>query len=211
MLFYVILSCIKQWQYVCNRKLYQFNIGKMSKEKEIKEEKDNQVTDQVNENAETENSQEVNEEQAEPTWEDKYNEVNDKFVRLYAEFDNYRRRTNKERIELIGSASAGVIKDMIPVLDDLERAILNNEKSEDIKAVKEGFVLVSNKFKSILEAKGLKPMDSKGKPFDSELHEAIANVPAPDKKMKGKVVDDVEKGYLLNDKVVRFAKVVVGQ
>jgi molecular chaperone GrpE len=130
---------------------------------------------------------------------------------LYAEFDNYRRRTNKERIELIGSASAGVIKDMIPVLDDLERAILNNEKSEDIKAVKEGFVLVSNKFKSILEAKGLKPMDSKGKPFDSELHEAIANVPAPDKKMKGKVVDDVEKGYLLNDKVVRFAKVVVGQ
>ncbi len=183
----------------------------MSKEKEIKEEKDNQVTDQVNENAENENSQEVNEEQAEPTWEDKYNEVNDKFVRLYAEFDNYRRRTNKERIELIGSASAGVIKDMIPVLDDLERAILNNEKSEDIKAVKEGFVLVSNKFKSILEAKGLKPMDSKGKPFDSELHEAIANVPAPDKKMKGKVVDDVEKGYLLNDKVVRFAKVVVGQ
>jgi len=211
MLFYVILSCIKQWQYVCNTKLYQFNIGKMSKEKEIKEEKDNQVTDQVNENVETENSQEVNEEQAEPTWEDKYNEVNDKFVRLYAEFDNYRRRTNKERIELIGSASAGVIKDMIPVLDDLERAILNNEKSEDIKAVKEGFVLVSNKFKSILEAKGLKPMDSKGKPFDSELHEAIANVPAPDKKMKGKVVDDVEKGYLLNDKVVRFAKVVVGQ
>ena len=183
----------------------------MSKEKEIKEEKDNQVTDQVNENAENENSQEVNEEQAEPTWEDKYNEVNDKFVRLYAEFDNYRRRTNKERIELIGSASAGVIKDMIPVLDDLERAILNNEKSEDIKAVKEGFVLVSNKFKSILESKGLKPMDSKGKPFDSELHEAIANVPAPDKKMKGKVVDDVEKGYLLNDKVVRFAKVVVGQ
>ena len=183
----------------------------MSKEKEIKEEKDNQVTDHVNENAETENSQEVNEEQAEQTWEDKYNEVNDKFVRLYAEFDNYRRRTNKERIDLIGSASAGVIKDMIPVLDDLERAILNNEKSEDIKAVKEGFVLVSNKFKSILEGKGLKPMDSKGKPFDSELHEAIANVPAPDKKMKGKVVDDVEKGYLLNDKVVRFAKVVVGQ
>ena len=183
----------------------------MSKEKEIQEEKDSQATDQVNENAETENSQEVNEEQAEPTWEDKYNEVNDKFVRLYAEFDNYRRRTNKERIDLIGSASAGVIKDMIPVLDDLERAILNNEKSEDIKAVKEGFVLVSNKFKSILEGKGLKPMDSKGKPFDSELHEAIANVPAPDKKMKGKVVDDVEKGYLLNDKVVRFAKVVVRQ
>jgi len=188
----------------------------MSKEKEINEENESQATEQINdnseiENAEVENSEEVVEVQVEPTWEDKYNEMNDKFVRLYAEFDNYRRRTNKERIELIGSASAGVIKDMIPVLDDLERAIINNEKSEDIKAVKEGFVLVSNKFKNILEVKGLKPMESKGNVFDSELHEAIANVPAPNKKMKGKVVDDVERGYLLNDKVVRFAKVVVGQ
>ena len=194
----------------------QFNFRRMSKEKEINEENESQATEQINdnseiENAEVENSEEVVEVQVEPTWEDKYNEMNDKFVRLYAEFDNYRRRTNKERIELIGSASAGVIKDMIPVLDDLERAIINNEKSEDIKAVKEGFVLVSNKFKNILEVKGLKPMESKGNVFDSELHEAIANVPAPNKKMKGKVVDDVERGYLLNDKVVRFAKVVVGQ
>ena len=194
---------------------YQFNIRKMSKEKEINEEMENQSVDNMNENIDTENSQEaeteVTEEKVEQTWEDKYNEINDKFVRLYAEFDNYRRRTNKERIELIGSASAGVIKDMIPVLDDFERAIVNNEKSEDLKGVKEGFILVSNKFKSILEGKGLKAMESKGKAFDSELHEAIANVPATDKKMKGKVVDDVEKGYFFNDKVVRFAKVVVGQ
>lgn len=194
---------------------YQFNIRKMSKEKEINEEMENQSVDNMNENIDTENSQEaeteVTEEKVEQTWEDKYNEINDKFVRLYAEFDNYRRRTNKERIELIGSASAGVIKDMIPVLDDFERAIVNNEKSEDLKGVKEGFILVSNKFKSILEGKGLKAMESKGKAFDSELHEAIANVPATDKKMKGIVVDDVEKGYFFNDKVVRFAKVVVGQ
>lgn len=182
----------------------------MSKEK-INEEQENQNTEQLNEEQVENSSEEQVEEQKELTWEDKYNEINDKFVRLYAEFDNYRRRTNKERIELISTANAGVVKDMIPVLDDFDRALANNEKSDDIKAVKEGFVLVSTKFRSILEGKGLKAMESKGKPFDSELHEAIANIPAPEKKLKGKVVDDVEKGYLLNDKVIRFAKVVVGQ
>lgn len=182
----------------------------MSEEKEIKEE-------QVVPENETENVTEettvvdVVEEPAELSWEDKYEEMNDKFLRLYAEFDNYRRRTNKERIDLIGSASAGVIKDMIPVLDDFDRALANNVTSEDITAVKEGFSLVASKFRGILEGKGLKALKSKGEPFDSEFHEAIANIPAPNKKLIGKVVDDVEKGYLLNDKVVRFAKVVVGQ
>lgn len=186
---------------------YQNSI-KMSEEKELNEEQ----TIPVNE-GESNNEEKAVEETApvELTWEEKYNEMNDKFVRLYAEFDNYRRRTNKERIELIGSASAGVIKEMIPILDDFDRAIANNEKAEDINAVKEGFLLVSSKFKAILEAKGLKALKSKGEPFDSEFHEAIANVPAPHKKLVGKVVDDVEKGYLLNDKVLRFAKVVVGQ
>jgi molecular chaperone GrpE len=185
---------------------------KMSKEKELNEEKEIPVNQVENETEEVA-AEEVSEvaEPVELTWEDKYNEMNDKFVRLYAEFDNYRRRTNKERLELIGSASAGVIKDMIPVLDDFDRAILNNEKAEDVSVVKEGFSLVANKFRSILEGKGLKPMKSKGELFDSEFHEAIANVPAPTNKLKGKVVDDIEKGYLLNDKVVRFAKVVVGQ
>ena len=187
----------------------------MSNEKEIKEEQEIPVNGNDNLSEETtveEVSKEtVSEEPVEQTWEEKYNEINDKFLRLYAEFDNYRRRTNKERIDLIGSASSGVIKDMIPVLDDFDRALTNNETSTDIDAVKEGFVLVATKFRSILEGKGLKPMKSKGEPFDSEFHEAIANIPAPNKKLIGKVVDDVEKGYLLNDKVVRFAKVVVGQ
>lgn len=187
----------------------------MSEEKEINEEQVTPVTETENVAGETTENvtdeAKVVPEPVELTWEDKYEEMNDKFVRLYAEFDNYRRRTNKERIDLIGSASAGVIKDMIPVLDDFDRAILNNEKSDDINAVKEGFLLVATKFRGILEGKGLKQMKSKGEPFDSEFHEAIANIPAPDKKLKGKVVDDVEKGYLLNDKVVRFAKVVVGQ
>ncbi|TNE55786.1 MAG: nucleotide exchange factor GrpE [Bacteroidetes bacterium] len=145
------------------------------------------------------------------SWEEKYAEVNDKYLRLYSEFDNFRKRTNKEKVELISTANAGVLKELLPVLDDFERAIQVNEKAEDLETLKEGFKLIYTKFKSTLEAKGLKEMDSKGKDFDSELHEAIANVPAPEASLKGKVVEDVEKGYFLNDRVVRYAKVVVGQ
>jgi molecular chaperone GrpE len=167
----------------------------------------------MDENVETaqDNLEVENEVVVEPTWEEKYNEMNEKFLRLYAEFDNYRRRTNKEKIDLIGSATSGVMKEMIPVMDDFERAIENNKVADDINLVKEGFGLIYNKFKGVLDAKGLKVMESKGQPFDSDFHEAIANVPAPTELDKGKVIDDVEKGYLLNDKVVRFAKVVVGQ
>jgi len=149
--------------------------------------------------------------EAEPTPEEKYNDLNDRFMRLYAEFDNFRRRTNKEKIELIATANASTIKDMIPILDDLERAMANNETAEDIASIKEGFHLIYMKTKNTLESKGLKPMVSKDEVFDSELHEAIANVPVEKSSDKGKVIDDVEKGYYLNDKVVRFAKVVVGQ
>lgn len=145
------------------------------------------------------------------TPEDQLAAMNDKYLRLYSEFDNYRKRTNKEKLELISTASAGVLKDMLTVLDDFERAIANNDKVDDVNAVKEGFQLIHNKLKSVLEAKGLKQMQAKGEVFDSELHEAIANIPAPDESLKGKVVDDVERGYYLNDKVIRFAKVVVGQ
>jgi molecular chaperone GrpE len=178
----------------------------MSEEKEINEELNQEATTES-----TANSSENSEVKVEQTAEEKYAELNDKFLRLYSEFDNYRKRTNKEKIDLIGSASAGVLKDLIPVIDDFERAIANNETSEDIKVVKEGFQLIYNKFKTTLENKGLTLMNAKGKVFDSELHEAIANVPAPSKDLIGKVVDDVEKGYFLNDKVVRYAKVVVGQ
>lgn len=146
-----------------------------------------------------------------PSSEDQIAALNDKYLRLYSEFDNYRKRTNKEKIELISTASAGVLKDMLSVMDDFERAIANNENSDDISAVKDGFKLIHHKLRTLLEAKGLKQMDAKHQPFDSELHEAIANVPAPSEDLKGKIIDDVEKGYYLNDKVIRFAKVVVGQ
>ena len=180
----------------------------MAEDKEL----DEQANQEVKEESTADQTEETTvEENKELTCEEKYADLNDRFIRLYAEFDNFRKRTNKERIDLINSASAGVMKDLLTILDDFERAILNNENVEDIQAVKEGFQLIYQKFKGILESKGLKPMVAKGESFDSELHEAIANIPAPTEDDKGKVVDDVEKGYYLNDKVIRFAKVVVGQ
>jgi molecular chaperone GrpE len=143
--------------------------------------------------------------------EDKYAELNDRFLRLFAEFDNYRKRSNKERVDLISTANAGILKELLPVVDDFERAITNNHDVTDAETIKEGFQIIYNKFKSILESKGLKAMESKGQAFDSELHEAIANVPVENKKEKGIVIDDVEKGYYLGEKVIRYAKVVVGQ
>jgi molecular chaperone GrpE len=168
----------------------------------------NNILDQENANH---SEEEQVEDKKEHTWEEKFHEMNDRYVRLYAEFDNFRRRTQKERVELMVTANAGVLKDLIPVLDDFERALIVNETASEIESVKEGFTLIYNKYKGILESKGLKPMVSKGEVFDSELHEAIANIPAENEEMKGRIIDDVEKGYLLHDKVVRFAKVVVGQ
>ncbi len=178
----------------------------MAEEKDIHEEevsKENGKSEGTAGEAEAQSGKEA-------TAEEKYAELNDRFLRLYAEFENFRRRTNKEKLDLINSASSGVLKDMLPVLDDFERAIQNNDKVEDVQAMREGFLLIYNKFKHVLEAKGLKPMQSKGEAFDSELHEAVANIPAPEDELKGKVIEDVEKGYYLNDKVIRFAKVVVG-
>ena len=137
--------------------------------------------------------------------------LNDKYLRLYAEFDNYKRRTAKERIELFKTANADVIKSMLSVLDDFDRAKKSMEIAKDIEAVKEGIQLIHHKLKSTLQSQGLTEMESVvGKTFDTDLHEAITNVPAPSEDLKGKVMDEVEKGYLLNEKVIRYAKVVVG-
>ncbi|MCJ8290490.1 MAG: nucleotide exchange factor GrpE [Crocinitomicaceae bacterium] len=179
----------------------------MSEDKELKNEQDQM--DQVNENQEQEAVE--TETPKEPTFEDKYNELNDKYLRIHAEFDNYRKRTNKEKIDIIGSANAALLKDLLPVMDDFERAMANNENIDDVQGMKEGISLIFNKFKMTLENKGLKPMVVDGEVFDAEIHEAIANIPAPKKKLKGKVIEAVEKGYYLNEKVIRYAKVVVGQ
>jgi molecular chaperone GrpE len=184
----------------------------MSEEKD--ELRDDQHQDPKEETTESvESTVEENNEEApkEITAEEKYAELNDRYLRLHAEFDNFRKRTYKERIELTATANKDVLLNLLPVMDNFERAIVTNEKSEDVAAMKEGFHLIYTMFKGILDSKGLKPMEAKGAHFDSDLHEAIANIPAPDKKMVGKVIEDVEKGYYLNDKVIRFAKVVVGQ
>ncbi len=137
-------------------------------------------------------------------------EQKDKYLRLMAEFENYKRRTSKERIELIQTAGKDVIVSMLDVLDDVDRAEKQLTTSDDIAVQKEGIQLVFNKIKSSLFAKGVKVMESVNTDFDVEKHEAITEIPAPSEKLKGKVLDEVQKGYYLNDKLIRFAKVVVG-
>jgi molecular chaperone GrpE len=137
-------------------------------------------------------------------------EWQNKHLRLYAEFDNFKRRTSKERLELLQIAGKDVIVDLLPVLDDFERAQKSMETATDIEAVKEGIKLVHQKLKNTLVQKGLKEMESKGTEFNPDLHEGITNIPAPSADLKGKVIDELEKGYYLNDKVIRFAKVIIG-
>ncbi len=138
-------------------------------------------------------------------------EQKDKYIRLFAEFDNYRRRTAKENLELRQTAGKEVIISLLDVMDDCERAEKQLENSGDIQQFSEGAVLIFNKLKKTLESKGLKQMNSINTDFDVEKHEAITEIPAPEKKHKGKIIDEIQKGYYLNDKIIRFAKVVVGK
>ncbi|MBR9859195.1 nucleotide exchange factor GrpE [bacterium] len=141
----------------------------------------------------------------------KITELNDKYLRLYSEFENYRRRTSKERLELMKNAGEDILTDLLPVIDDFERAIKSFDSTENVEALKQGIDLVHNKFVSTLKSKGLQPFKSIEETFDPEIHEAVTKIPAPSKKLKGKVVDEIEKGYKLNEKVIRYAKVVVGE
>lgn len=136
-------------------------------------------------------------------------ESNDKFLRLFSEFDNYRKRVTKERIELSKTAAEGVITALLPVLDDLERASHMALEKKEKGADEEGIVLIYNKFKSILRQKGIEEIPSEGSPFDTDYHEAVTHIPADDERHKGQVVEEIQKGYLLNGKVIRHARVVV--
>ena len=138
-------------------------------------------------------------------------ELKEKYLRHVAEFDNFRKRNARERLELIQTAGKDVILSLLEVLDDCDRAEKQLQATEELGTMKEGIQLIFNKLKSTLQAKGLKPMQSIGTPFNPDQHEAISEVPVPDTNLKGKVVDEVEKGYYLNDKIIRFAKVVVGK
>ena len=135
----------------------------------------------------------------------------EKYLRLFAEFDNYRKRSARENVEIRQTAGKEIIVSLLDVLDDCDRAEKQMQETENVKDLKEGVQLVFNKLRTVLAAKGVKPMESLGKDFDVEKHEAIAEIPAPSKDLKGKVVDEVIKGYYLNDKIIRFAKVIVGK
>ncbi|MEI7982147.1 MAG: nucleotide exchange factor GrpE, partial [Bacteroidota bacterium] len=138
-------------------------------------------------------------------------DLNDKYLRLYSEFDNYRKRTIKEKIELSKYAASEIIEKLLPVLDDFERAIKAFDSTNETgQALKDGILLIFSKFLSILNQQGLEPMRTVGEPFDTDFHEEVTNIPSPSPDQKGKILDVVEKGYLLNGKVIRYAKVVVG-
>ena len=138
-------------------------------------------------------------------------DIKDKFLRKVAEFDNFRKRSAKERMESIQTAGKEVITDLLEVLDDCTRAEKQMNATDDINQMKEGVMLVFTKLKNLLSAKGLKPMETVNKEFNPDLHEAITEIPAPTEEQKGKVLDEIEKGYYLNDKIIRYAKVVVGK
>ncbi|GHT57152.1 hypothetical protein FACS18945_0730 [Bacteroidia bacterium] len=145
-------------------------------------------------------------ESASDNWEEKYNDLNDKHLRLVAEFDNYRKRTIREKADLLKSAGESILINILPIIDDFERGL----KAMDESTEKEGIELIYNKFKSFLTQSGVKEIETENQPFNVDLHEAITTIPAPTEESKGKIIDCVSKGYMLNEKVIRFPKVVVG-
>jgi len=191
-----------------------FELFKYLKNSVMMNEKEN-IQDENLEQNENNQEQETQEEVAELSQEEiltnQLAESNDRFARLSAEFDNYKKRTSKERLELISTAGEKVISKLLTVLDDFDRALNAMATAQDVDSVKQGVELVNNKFRKILENEGLKEMTVIGETFDADFQEAITAIPSPSEDMKNKVIDVVEKGYTLNDKVIRFAKVVIGQ
>ncbi|MDW3195384.1 MAG: nucleotide exchange factor GrpE [Cytophagales bacterium] len=186
--------------------------------KDQNEELENELTEAAEEeqeettaSAETEAEEEEEEEDIEVKLSREVAEAKDKYLRLYSEFENFRRRTAKEKLDIINTASRELMVDLLPVLDDFERALKSLKDNEDGEKASEGMELISNKFHNTLKNKGLKVIEvNAGDEFNDEFHEAITQIPAPSEDLAGKIVDVVEKGYFLNDKVIRFAKVVTG-
>jgi molecular chaperone GrpE len=188
-----------------NDKIKNENVDVKMAENDI--ETDNIKEQQIEEEVETENSEESID------FEQKYIDLNDRYLRLSAEYDNFRKRSLKEKMELIKSAGEDILINIIPVVDNFERALksINNNTSEDVKGFREGVELIYNNFKEFLSQRGVKEIDAIGKAFDTDHHEAITKIPAPQEDMKGKVLDVIEKGYMMHEKVIRFSKVVVGE
>jgi molecular chaperone GrpE len=194
-----------------------FNRMKQKKNTEKSEDKTvfETVTDNIAEpEAQLATEQEVASEATKVYTEEEYqlkvNELNDKYLRLYSEFDNFRKRTLKEKIDLSRTASEDVIKELLPVLDDFDRAMSAMQGTDQLEPVKEGIQLIHAKMKAVFASKGLQEIKSMGEEFNTDFHEAITSIPAPTEELKNKVVDEVQKGYMLHDKVIRFSKVVTG-
>jgi len=191
--------------------------GADNQQKNKIEVEDNLQEDQVREAPKEEESEQENAEKEqeevvkEPTTEEKLAELQDRYLRLTAEYDNFRKRTLKEKIDLQKSANEGLLEALLPVADDFDRAMQSVEEATDIEAVREGMRLIAGKFQGFLNQQGIKEIEAVNKGFDTDLHEAVTQIPAPSKKLKGKVVDVIQKGYYLNDKVLRFSKVVIGE
>ena len=195
------------------------------KEKDFKQhvEKEEEVVAETSDNQKAEQATEENTENKNPETGEKdvvkelenvqeqLEQQKDKFLRLSAEFDNYRKRTMKEQAELILHGGEKTISSILPILDDFERALQNMEKATDVNAIKEGVEIIYNKFIKVLKENGVKVIETKGQPLNTDFHEAIAVIPAPEEAQKGKILDCVQNGYTLNDKVIRHAKVVVGE
>jgi len=183
-------------------------MSKKSKTENIKEEEKSMASETVNETNETEILEEVS---LEEKLTNEIAQEKDKFLRLFAEFENYKKRTARERLDLIETAGSSVMLSILPVLDDFERALSHIEEDKEAEELRKGVVLIYQKLLTALGQKGLKEMESKGKDFDPDFHQALTEIEAPSKKMKGKVVDVIEKGYFIGDKILRHARVVVGK
>jgi molecular chaperone GrpE len=185
------------------------NVEKEVKKQEVAEQK-NQAEDEVL--AEVKQDEDAGNEDARfDECLKKLTDVQDKYLRLSAEFDNYRKRTMREKTELLKSANEDILVKILPVMDDFERAIGSMEDATDIEALRAGIYLIYNKFKDFLNQQGIREMNSMNDEFDTDMHEAVTKIPVQEAEKKGKVVDVIEKGYLLNDRVVRYAKVIIGE
>lgn len=185
----------------------------VKKNKKEADKKQNSATNETEQTVDTQNEEQQSSETAEPqqTAEKELADLQDKHIRLHAEFDNFRRRTLKEKADLIKTGGEKTIIDLLPVLDDLELAVKSIQTAQDLDSVKEGVQIILNKFGNFLKQQGVEEIEAKEQDFDTDKHEAITKFPAPSEELKGKVIDVIKKGYQLHDKVIRFAQVVVGE
>ena len=197
---------------MASKKEEKSDTKQVNKESNDKEQKKNLINHKEKKaKKETKEKSQVADDSENDSLENQLAEYKDKYLRLSAEFDNYRKRTLKEKIDLTKTASEEIIKKLLPVVDDFERGLVSMETAKDIKAVKDGVNLIYNKLTDLLKQQGVKSIDALENDFDMEIHEAVTKIPAPKEELKGKVVDVIEKGYYLHEKIIRFPKVVIGE